>query len=75
MDQAGASAGLTGDLEQHSRKPTAVQGAVSSSLVWTFAFGQMLIETCIDGSVWIDGKPVLDTLTRQAAPLVKATDD
>lgn len=30
--------------------------------LWQHAFGEMLIETHPDGSVWIDGKPVADTL-------------
>jgi hypothetical protein len=49
-------------LQEHSAKPGAVQGAVSSSRRWQHAFGEMLIETCDDGSVWIDGKPVPETL-------------
>lgn len=35
---------------------------VLSSRIWQHAFGEMLIETCADGSVWIDGKPVRDTI-------------
>lgn len=30
--------------------------------VWRHSFGEMLIETRADGTVWIDGKVVLDTL-------------
>lgn len=44
------------------------QPAVLSSQVWQHAFGQMLIQTCVDGSVWVDGKPVPDTLA-QPLPL------
>lgn len=49
-------------LQAHSIKPAAVRGAVTSSRLWQHAFGEMLIETCTDGSVWIDGKPVPETL-------------
>lgn len=53
--------------EEHSAKPVAVRGSVTSSRVWKHAFGQMLIETCVDGSVWIDGKPVPETLPGSVA--------
>lgn len=53
--------------EEHSTKPVAVRGSLTSSRVWKHAFGQMLIETCADGSVWIDGKPVPETLPGSAA--------
>lgn len=56
-------------LPEHSSKPVASQAAVVSSRQWAHAFGEMLIETCVDGSVWIDGKPVPETLPDR--PLVK----
>lgn len=34
---------------------------ITSSIVWTHSFGQMRIETCEDGSVWVDGRVVRDT--------------
>lgn len=37
---------------------------VTSSIVWTHAFGQMRIETREDGSVWVDGRLVRDTAPR-----------
>lgn len=37
--------------EEHSTKPVAVRCSLTSSRVWKHAFGQMLIETCADGSV------------------------
>ena len=50
-------------LLEHSVKPSALMvGSVTSRRVWKHAFGEMLIETCDDGSVWIDGKPVTETL-------------
>ena len=45
-----------------------VQPAVLQRSVWQHSFGAMLIETCADGSVWIDGKPVRDTLPSQPSP-------
>ena len=39
---------------------------VTSSIVWTHAFGQMRIETREDGSVWVDGRLVRDTAPRTA---------
>lgn len=35
---------------------------VTSSTVWTHAFGQMRIDTLEDGSVLVDGRPVHDTV-------------
>jgi hypothetical protein len=35
---------------------------VTSSTVWTHAFGEMRIETLEDGSVLVDGRPVRDTV-------------
>ena len=55
-------------VEEHSIKPVAVQAAVVSRQLWQHTFGQMLIETCADGSVWIDGKPVPETLVRVSSP-------
>lgn len=49
-------------LQEHSVKVAARQAAVVSARTWEHAFGVMLIETCADGSVWIDGKPVPETL-------------
>ena len=60
-----AASAEPGELAEHSQKPLAVQGAVISSRRWRHAYGEMLIETCDDGSVWIDGKPVPKTLTLQ----------
>jgi hypothetical protein len=37
---------------------------VTSSILWTHAFGQMRIETQEDGSVWVDGRLVRDTAPR-----------
>jgi hypothetical protein len=41
-----------------------MSGRVTSSIVWTHAFGQMRIETREDGSVWVDGRLVRDTAPR-----------
>ena len=38
---------------------------VTSSIVWTHAFGHMRIETREDGSVWVDGRLVRDTAPRE----------
>ena len=48
--------------DAHSVKPQAERGVITTSRVWQHSYGQMLIETCADGSVWIDGKPVPETL-------------
>ncbi|MFT3819798.1 MAG: hypothetical protein QM750_19670 [Rubrivivax sp.] len=45
------------------------QPEVRHRLQWTHAFGVMLIETCADGSVWIDGRPVRDTLPHSGTGL------
>lgn len=45
----------------------ALRPAVATALVWHSRFGDMLIETCIDGSVWINGEPVADTLPQEQA--------
>lgn len=47
--------------------PSAPRPAVATALVWHSRFGDMLIETCIDGSVWINGEPVADTLPQPAS--------
>lgn len=49
-------------LQEHSIKVDARQAEVVSSRTWQHTFGVMLIQTCTDGSVWIDGKPVPETL-------------
>jgi hypothetical protein len=42
---------------------------VVTSQSWRHTYGEMLIETCADGTVWIDGKVVPDTLpSGQARP-------
>lgn len=38
------------------------EATVLTRRVWQHSFGEMLIETKSDGSVWIDGKAVADTL-------------
>jgi hypothetical protein len=38
-----------------------MDAAVTSSRVWQHAFGEMLIETRADGSVWINGRVVRNT--------------
>lgn len=52
----------TSGLVEHSSKPVVLQGVITSSRRWRHGYGEMLIETCEDGSVWIDGKPVPVTL-------------
>jgi hypothetical protein len=59
---AGAGVLDLGRLPEHSVKPVAAKTHVLSTQTWKHAFGEILIETCADGSVWIDGKPVIDTL-------------
>ena len=59
------------------RVERALQAPVTSSRTWRGRFGAMLIETRADGSVWIDGEVVIDTLPSAdvgAAPL-PASDD
>jgi len=58
---AAGSCGQASLLDEHSPKPVVVQAPVLSRLEWAHRFGTMVIETCTDGSVWIDGKPVPDT--------------
>lgn len=53
--------------DEHSAKPQAERGVITTSRVWQHSYGQMLIETCADGSVWIDGKPVPETLPGDVA--------
>jgi len=43
------------------------RAAVATAQVWHSQFGDMLIETCIDGSVWINGEPVAG---KPSAPVV-----
>lgn len=45
--------------EQH---PSQTRSQVVTSQSWRHTFGEMLIETCADGTVWIDGKVVPDTV-------------
>lgn len=45
--------------EQHPAQP---QSQVVTSQRWRHTYGEMLIETRSDGTVWIDGKVVPDTL-------------
>jgi hypothetical protein len=51
-----------------------VAGALASSTItssqrWKHAYGEMLIETCANGTVWINGQLVRDT-----APDARTTD-
>lgn len=59
---------------EFGEKPTPIdQPAVLQRSVWQHSFGAMLIEFCVDGSAWIDGKPVRDTVTNH--PLPQAAED
>lgn len=49
--------------------PPQLRSQVVTSQCWRHTYGEMLIETCADGTVWIDGKVVPDTLPAgQARP-------
>lgn len=48
-------------------------GCVTRRL-WQHAFGEMLIETRPDGSVWVNGSPVADTLPDPVRRAVPAND-
>ncbi len=50
------------------------QAELRTRQLWRHSFGEMLIETRADGTVWIDGKVVRDTLPPGSTPSVKATD-
>lgn len=39
-------------------EPGVQRAAVATAQVWHSRFGDMLIETCVDGTVWINGEPV-----------------
>lgn len=43
------------------------RAAVATAQVWHSRFGDMLIETCVDGTVWINGEPVAGKRSRPAA--------
>lgn len=52
-------------MDESLRAAAAQQWAaarVIQTVEWTHAYGLMLIQTRADGSVWIDGKPVPETL-------------
>jgi hypothetical protein len=51
-----------------SAEPGEPRSEVTSSQLWHSSFGDMLIETCADGSVWVNGEPVRDTLPAQEPP-------
>ena len=68
--QAFGPDGSASGLVEHSAKPVARQGVVTSSRRWQHGYGEMLIETCEDGSVWIDGKPVPETLPNHTQPAI-----
>jgi len=53
--------------------PDIKRSQVVTSQVWHGRFGDMLIETCTDGSVWINGEPVADTLPAPQAAATPAT--
>lgn len=63
------SDGGASDLTEHSAKPVVSQGAVITSRKWRHGYGEMLIETCEDVSVWVDGKPVPETLPNHRRPV------
>ncbi|MBQ0946342.1 hypothetical protein KAK07_23585 [Ideonella sp. 4Y16] len=43
------------------------RAAVVTAQVWYGRFGDMLIETCVDGTVWINGEPVAGKRSQPAA--------
>lgn len=49
------------------------QAPVVSETIWHSATGPMLIQTCAVGSVWVNGKPVRDTLPHAVAPADAST--
>lgn len=53
--------------QEPSANPPANRAAITSTLRWQHSFGEMLIETCADGSVWINGSPVPETLVDYTA--------
>ena len=54
--------------------PSPEPAPVVTSRLWHGLFGDMLIETRADGSVWVNGEPVRDTLPPEAGRGASALD-